>query len=169
MRNLLVFFSFAASACAARPPQTTTPVRYACGDAELTQTGEKLVVAWSDPSRATDVKLGWVDDAGRHYLAWPLSTTQVSTVEYVVPNDRHADATTRVYDTRMGTSSADWRLLSKDVCSARGGYNEALALFAGGHSMEDVAAKFGLKDSHEARALVHDAMISAQRRYYADR
>ncbi len=149
--------------------QVAYPIHYACDDAELTRVGDRLLVTARDPGSAGDIRLGWVDDDGSHYLAWPLSTTQVSTVEYVVPGDPKADATSRLYDTRTGTSAADWRLVHQETCSARAGYSAALTMFATGHSMADVATKFGLKDSDAARALVHDAMLSVTRRYYADR
>ena len=35
--------------------------------------------------------------------------------------------------------------------------------------MADVAARFGLSGTDEARELVHAAMLSMTRRYYADR
>jgi len=154
MRNLLLALSISAAACAARAPQSTMPYVYACGDTNVV------------PDLA---KLGWHDGDGNHYVTWPHSPVEVSAVEFVAPSDRRADAIENVYDTSSGTSKADWRLVRRQVCTARGGDSEVLARYAIGESLDKIASDLSLGNRDEARELVHHAMLSLQRRYFRDR
>ena len=174
MRNILsTILLLSLGACAARPaPHTTVPtVAYACDNSlQLAHEGKHLDVATRDAaSPPPAVQLGWVDDAGEHYVQWAVSPTQASSVEFVIPKDPHADAIARNYDTSQGSSRADWRLLTESTCAVHGGYTDALTRFAEGYSMDDIKSQLSLSDKAEARALVHDAMIKLQRRYYGDR
>jgi hypothetical protein len=45
----------------------------------------------------------------------------------------------------------------------------AMALFAAGESMPQITAELRLDSPAAARALVHDAMIAVQRRWFANR
>jgi hypothetical protein len=90
-------------------------------------------------------------------------------VEYVVPQDERADAIHRTYDTSRGASRDAWRLVSESTCTAERGYTAALWSFAKGASMDQLASELSLDGRREARALVHDALIKLQRRYYQDR
>jgi len=156
MRNLLLALSLGAAACGARAPRTTLPVQYSCGDGSV----------------APDVaatKLGWHDADGDHYVSWPQSPVDVSAVELVVPADPRQDAIERVYDTSSGTSKADWRLVRREVCTARGGDSDVLARYVIGESLDKIAADFSLGSRDEARELVHHALLAVQRRYFRDR
>ena len=44
--------------------------------------------------------------------------------------------------------------------------HDALTMFASGKSLGDIQKQLALADTTEARALVHDAMIELQRRYF---
>lgn len=172
MRNTMFTASILAlAACAGRPVQPTTPpIAYACDNTvQLAHEGTHLDIHSADLAAAAPVQLGWVDDAGQHFVQWPVATTQASSVEYVIPSDNRADAIARTYDTRQGSSKADWRLLSETTCAVHGGYTDALTRFAAGESMDSITSQLSLAGRGEARALVHDAMIKLQRRYYADR
>jgi hypothetical protein len=166
MRNTVLLLSVAA--CAAQPVHpTTTPVAYACDNSvQLAHDGKRLDIKSAADAGAPDVQLGWVDDAGDHYVDWPLGVTTASSVEYVIPHDQHADAIERHYDTRQGASRADWRLVSQSTCAVHGGYTDALTRFAAGASMDEIKTELSLADKEEARTLVHDAMIKLTRRYY---
>jgi hypothetical protein len=170
MRNfLLLSIIIGASACAARPSQPTLSVQYSCGDAQVVRQGDRLIVdapAGDNPLRPTS--LGWHDDDGDHFVSWPLSPTDVEAVELVVPADRHADAVQRVYDTSKGVSTADWRLTKRQTCTARGGYNDVLARFIKGASIDELASDLAM-DHDEARGMVHSALTSLQKRYWRDR
>jgi hypothetical protein len=113
-------------------------------------------------------KLGWRDDAGDHFVTWPVSPTDVRAVEVIVPHDPRQDATARYYDTSTGTSTSDWRLVRKQGCTARGGYNDALAHYLRGDSYAQLAAELALDGPDEARDMVHRALLSLQRRYFQE-
>lgn len=158
-----------AAACAARAPQATLPVHYACGDVELVHGTAGLVVhAPRDPD-ATARRSDWHDGAGDHFVTAPVSPIDRRAVEYIVPTDPRLDATERVYDTSNGSSTADWRVVDSQTCTAHGGYTDALARFMHGESLDEVARELALRDRAAARDLVHHALISLQHRYYADR
>jgi hypothetical protein len=156
MRHSLLVLVVGASACAARSSQVPTiPVanHYVC----------------SDGDRMQESKLGWSDDDGDHYVAsWPMSSTDVETVEYTIPRDNRADAIQHVWDTSKGRSRSEWRLLAREVCHAKGGYSDVLARFMSGESIDELSKELAV-DHDQARSLVHDALISAQRRYFRDR
>jgi hypothetical protein len=158
---LLLLAVAAASACAARAshPTLATTSTYACGDAAMTRSGNAI----------GSTRLGWHDDEGDHFVAWPLSPVDVEAVEIVVPNDPRQDAVRRVYDTSKGTSKADWRLLERQVCTARGGYSDVLARYLRGESLDQLANELALGNRDDARAAVHTAMLALQKRYYRDR
>jgi len=163
MRNFLMFAVIAgASACAARAPQPTVPTSYACGEQEVTRLGDKLTVAHAD---AAPARRGWHDDEGDHFVTWPISPTDVEAVEYVVPSDRRADAVQRFYDASKGTSTADWRLVRREVCTAQGGYNDALARWMKGATLDEVASSLSLSDRDEARTMVRSALMKLQKKY----
>jgi hypothetical protein len=168
MRNFVVLALVGTAACTARPSSPTTPIRYSCGDSEVVRNGDSLLVGKAAPPKA-DTKLGWHDDEGDHFVQWPTSVTDVETVEYVVPGDPRLDAVQRVYDTTNGSSTADWRLVQRQVCMAEGGYNDALARFMKGASLEELTSQLALRDRDEARGLVHRALITLQQRYWKDR
>lgn len=173
MRNLLLVSLLGATACGARAPRVTLPVEYTCGDSSIVRRDDRLDVR--EPSATTAglrsgaARLGWRDDAGEHFVTWPMSPTDIDAIEFVVPADPRLDATMRVYDTSTGNSTADWRLVRRDVCTARGGYNDALARYLRGESYDQVAAELQLGDRDEARDLVHRGMLALQRKYFRDR
>jgi hypothetical protein len=153
-------------ACAAAMPQPKAPTAYSCDDAKFVDDGRQLNVVNGPPA---SVGLGWADDEGRHYVRWPTSVTDKENVEYVIPNDRFADAVVHHYDTRQGSAKQDWLLMNSTVCPANGGYSDALTRFAHGDSIDDIQKALSLVDKTEARKLVYEAMIKLQRRYWKDR
>jgi hypothetical protein len=155
------------SACAARPAARTVPVRYACGDAIVVRTGEQLLVDASAPVAPT--ALGWRDDDGDHFVAWPHATTDVEAVEYVMPSDPRLDAIEKRYDATPGYARSDWRLLDKRVCRAEGGYTDALARWMNGDSLDEVARDLELGGRKDARKFVRKALVSLQKQYLSDR
>jgi hypothetical protein len=170
MRNTMILTTLTLTACAAHPAQPTMHLAYMCDAVELAHEGTHLDVhAQGATAAPSGVQLGWVDADGQHYVQWPLVATQRTSIEYVIPKDRYADAVALTYDTTAGQSKADWTLVGEATCKAKGGYTDALTRFAAGASMDDIQAAFQLTDKSEARELVHDAMIKLQRRYYGDR
>ena len=99
---------------------------------------------------------------------WPLSPTDSSATEYIMPSDPKADAVERVYDTSRGSSTADWRLLTRRSCTAHGGYNDALARWMRGETIDDVAHDLSI-DRDEASGMVKRALTSLQTRYWRER
>jgi len=169
MTNQLTLMAIlvAASACAGTAHRSTSPVRYACGDSAVVRTGESLRIDADAPLAPT--QLGWSDDAGDHFVTWPNSVTDVEAVEYVVPHDARKDAVVKRYDASAGYSSSDWRLLDKQVCRAEGGYNDALARWMNGDSLDKVAKDLSLDDRGHARQLVRKALAQLQKQYFNDR
>jgi hypothetical protein len=152
------------AACAARAPQTTiATVRYACGNAQIERVGDQLHLGLG----AMPASLGWHDDEGDHFVSWPQSTTDVVATEYVIPADRRKDAVEKHYDTSAGYSTTDWRLVRKQSCRAEGGYNDALARFMDGASIDEVARQLDLANPGDARKLVRQAIHSLQKKYLA--
>jgi hypothetical protein len=175
-RFLLIAIAFA-SACASHPQRTTTPVRYACGDTVVFRAGERLTVdvrtaaastAPVDTQRLGPAQLGWSDDDADHFVTWPQATTDVEAIEYVVPHDNRRDAVEKRYDASAGYSSSDWRLLDKRVCRAEGGYNDVLARWMNGDSLDKVASDLDLERA-AARQLVRKALAQLQKQYFRDR
>lgn len=167
MRKLLLFLLVGASACAARASRPTVPVQYACGDVAIVRQGATLA-----PIARTDVQpthLGWSDHDGDHFVAWPVSPVAVEAVEFVVPNDPRQDAMRRVYDTSKGASTADWRLLERQVCTAHGGYSDVLARYLRGDTLDQLAKDLTRGDRDAARNIVRLAMVTLQKRYFRDR
>ena len=166
-RFMILAIAFAASACAGSR-RSTIPVRYACGETTVVRSGEKLTVDVAGrPSGPT--QLGWSDDDGDHFVTWPQATTDLEAIEYVVPHDHRKDAIEKRYDASAGYSSTDWRLLDKRVCRAEGGYNDALARWMNGDSLEKVAEDLALDDRSTARTLVRKALAQLQKQYMRDR
>jgi hypothetical protein len=132
---------------------------YACADTAIARNGDAIA----------GTRLGWHDDEGDHFVAWPLSPIDVDAVEIVVPNDPRMDAVRRVYDTSKGSSKADWRLVRRQVCTAKGGYSDLLARYLRGESLDQLAHELALGDRDDARDAVHEAMLTLQRRYFRDR
>jgi hypothetical protein len=166
MRDLLLILTLGATACTARASRSTLPVQYSCGDVAVTRDVTGLHIG-NEPA-ANRIRLRWSDSSGDHFVASPQSPSEAAAIEVVVPTDNRADATERVYDTSTGTSMADWRLLKLQVCTAHGGYTDALTRFAKGADFDQVANDLSL-GRNEARGLVHRAMLDLQRRYYANR
>jgi hypothetical protein len=165
MRNFLVVTLVAASACAARtakPP--TMPVQYSCGETAVTRDGSEMrTSAQGEVSR-----LSWRDDRGEHFISWPLSPTDRNAVELIVPEDPRQDAVQHTYDTTFGSSTADWRLLDSRTCTARGGYNDVLARYMRGDSIDELTLEVGLSSRDETRAVLRKALVSLQKRYWRD-
>jgi hypothetical protein len=132
---------------------------YACGDTAIARSGDAI----------GGTRLGWRDDDGDHFVAWPVSPVDIDAVEIVVPSDPRMDAVRRVYDTSKGTSKADWRLVGRQVCTAKGGYSDVLARYLRGESLDQLARELALGNRDDARDAVHAAMLALQRRYYRDR
>lgn len=171
-----------APACASSGHRTTTSpstsMRYACGNATVTRTGTKLTVdvrtaAASNGDIDSDVlgpaQLGWSDDDGDHFVTWPRATTDVEAVEYVVPHDTRKDAIAKRYDASAGYASSDWRLLAQRVCRAEGGYNDVLARWMNGDSLDTLARELDLGDRRNARAIVRTALRQLEVQYYRER
>ncbi len=174
MRNLLLLVcSLGAAACAARAPYPTLDVEYACRDADVVRHHDRLEVREASASAgavgSSSMRLVSRDDSGEHFLTWPVSPTERDAIEFVLPVDPHQDATMRVYDASTGNSTADWRVVRNDTCTARGGYNDALERYLRGESYTQLAAELNLSGRDEARELVHRAMLALQRRYFRDR
>jgi len=180
MTNRFIFLAIAfASACASNSHQRSTiATRYACGDTMVLRSGERLTVdirtaaasnAAVDTQKLGPAQLGWSDDDADHFVTWPTATTDVEAVEYVVPHDVRKDAVEKRYDASAGYSSSDWRLLDKRVCRAEGGYNDVLARWMNGDSLEKVARELDLEDKGTARAIVRKALAQLQKQYYRDR
>ncbi|MBV8757018.1 MAG: hypothetical protein JO257_07080 [Deltaproteobacteria bacterium] len=162
MRNLLVLVLVTASACAARAPRSTFTAEYSCGSSEMVRDGG-AVRAGSSESR-----LAYSDDAGDHYISWPLSPTDRSATEFIIPSNPREDAIQRTYDATRGPSTADWRLVHKQTCTARGGYNDALARWMAGETIDTIAGELAI-GRDEAKQVVREALMSAQTRYWKER
>ncbi|HEY5927110.1 MAG TPA: hypothetical protein VIV11_35725 [Kofleriaceae bacterium] len=166
MRQFLLVILVGASACAARgSKQPTMPVHYACGDSAVTRDGVEMRSS-AEPGEIS--RLSWRDDQGEHFVTWPLSPTDRAATEFVVPNDPRQDAVQHTYDTTFGSSTADWRLLDKQVCTARGGYNDVLARYMRGESIDELTRETGLTSRDETRAVLRKALVSLQKRYWRD-
>ena len=164
MRNVLFLLVIGASACAARAPQTTLHAEYTCGDMPITRDGSEVRSATPDVLG----RLSWRDDAGDHFVAWPASPTDRNAVEFVMPSDPQQDGQAKKYDTTFGASTTDWRLTEKHTCRAKLGYNEVLARYLAGESIEQLAAASGVS-REDTRTQIRKAMVSLQRRYWRDR
>jgi hypothetical protein len=155
MRKYLLLLVVGASACASRAAHPTFAAHptYTCGDGALALNGTRV---------------GWHDEAGDHFVAWPVSPTDVEAVEVVVPGDPREDAVRMVYDTSKGSSRADWKLLKREMCTVKGGYSDVLARYLRGESLDQLSADLALGNRDDAKAAVHTAMLQLQRRYYTD-
>lgn len=165
MRKFLLVILVGASACAARTSQPTLPVNYACGEATVTRNGIEMR---SSATPGEISRLSWHDDKGEHFVTWPLSPTDRTATEFVVPGDPRQDAVQHTYDTTFGSSTADWRLTDKKVCTAQGGYNDMLARYMRGESIEDLTRDVGLASTDETRAVLRKALVSLQKKYWRD-
>jgi len=165
MRKLLLVILAGVSACAPRTARhPTTPVQYSCGDTAVTRDGSEVRTS----ARGEVGRLSWRDDSGEHFIAWPLSPTDRNAVEIVVPADPRQDAIQRTYDTTFGSSTADWRLVKSQTCTARGGYNDVLARYMRGDSIDELTRDIGLSSRDETRAVLRKAIVSLQKRYWRD-
>jgi hypothetical protein len=167
MRKFLLVILVGASACAARSSsqQTTIPVHYACGDAAVTRDGVEIRSA-ATPGEIS--RLSWRDDRGEHFVTWPLSPTDRSATEFIVPADPRQDAMQKTYDTTFGSSTSDWRPVTETVCTARGGYNDVLTRYMRGESIDDLTRDVGLTSRDETRAVLRKALVSLQKKYWRD-
>ena len=165
MRNVLFVLVAGASACAARAPQSTFHAEYSCGDTAAVRDGTEI----RSPSHDAPSRLSWSDTAGDHYVSWPVSPTDRSAIEFVVPVDPNQDAVQHTYDTTFGSSTTDWRLVSKKTCTVRGGYNDALARYMRGESIDEMTQEMGTGDRDETRARIRKALTAVERRYSRER
>lgn len=165
MRNVLFLLVVGAAACAARTSQPTLHAEYTCGDVAVTRNGSEIRTGTSGEL----ARLSWHDDAGEHFVAWPISPTDRDAVELVIPSDPRQDAVQHTYDTTFGSSTGDWRLVNKRVCLAKGGYSDLLARYTRGESIEDLTTDIGATSVDETRGLLRKALVSLQRRYWRDR
>ncbi len=170
MREQLILLSLlVAGACAGRSTPTTPngshamTSTYAC-DQQLVKREAGSVFAGADSRLA----MAFQDTAGDHFVAFPETPTSTRAVEYVLPQDRRADAIERVYDTTRGQSRADWRVVDENVCVVKGGYSDAFFRFANGSTMDDVASALGLQNRIEARKLIKEGMRAATVRFHRE-
>ena len=152
MRPLLLVAVLAA--CASHTAHPIIPNQYACGDLAIVRDARGIAATGA----AAATRLGWSDDDGDHYVSWPVSPIAVEAVELVVPTDPRQDAVRRVYDTSKGSSRVDWRLVARQICTAHGGYSEALARYVHGDSLDRVG-----------RDAVQRALLALEQRYIHDR
>ena len=162
MRNILLLVLVTASACAARAPRSTFTAEYSCGSSQIVRDGSAVRTG------SAESRLAWSDDAGDHYVSWPLSTTDRSATEFVIPSNPKEDAIQRTYDTTRGPSTADWRLVNKQTCTVHGGYNDALSRWMAGETIDTIAQELSL-DRDEAKQVVRKALMTAQTRYWNER
>ena len=155
MRKYLLLLVVGASACAARAshPTLATRTTYTCAGRPLALDGARV---------------GWHDEAGDHYVAWPVSPTDIEAVEVVVPSDPRQDAVRMVYDTSKGSSRADWKLLEREMCTVKAGYSDVVARYLRGESIDQLATELAL-DREDAKAAVRTGMLALEKRYYHDR
>ncbi len=162
MRNMLFLVVITASACAARAPRSTFSAEYSCGSSEMVRDTTAVRTG------SAETRLAYSDDAGDHYINYPLSTTDRSATEFVIPSNPKEDAIQRTYDTTRGPSTADWRLVHKQTCTVHGGYNDALARWMAGETIDTIAQELSI-DRDEAKQVVRQALMSAQTRYWRER
>lgn len=162
MRNMQLLVLVAVAACGARAPRSTFSAEYSCGDAAIVRDGSAVRTG------SAESRLAWSDDAGDHYVSWPLSTTDRSATEFIIPSDPKADAIQRTYDTTRGPSTADWRLVHNRTCTVHGGYNDALGRWMAGESIDTIAEELSI-GRDEAKQVVRQALMSAQTRYWRER
>ena len=167
MRNFLLVILVGASACAARSSQTSTlpTTRYVCGDDLVTRDGTEMR-STAKPGEIS--RMSWRDSKGEHFVTWPLSPTDRAATEFVVPSDPRQDAMQLTYDTTFGSSTADWRLTDTKSCTARGGYNDVLARYMAGESIDDLTVSVGLSSRDETRTMLRRALTALQKRYWRD-
>jgi len=162
MRNMLLLVIVTASACAARSPRSTFSAEYNCGDTQMVRDSGAVRMG------AAETRLAYSDDVGDHYINLPLAPTDRATTEFVIPVDRKEDAVQREYDTTRGPSTADWRLVQKRTCTARGGYNDVVSRWMAGETIDTVAKELSI-DREEAKHAIRQALMSAQTRYWRER
>jgi hypothetical protein len=163
MRQLLLL-ALATSACVAHPKRPAVPTEYACSDYSLVRNGAEM----KSTTTGLISKLSWRDADGEHFVAWPQTPTDRDAIEIVVPVDPMQDATQRNYDTTFGSSTADWRMTHKQVCTARGGYNDILVRYVKGETLDHLAEALSLDSRDDARVLLRMALTNVQRRYLRD-
>ena len=161
----LILLALVTAACTPRPKAPTTPTEYVCEGYSLMRDGSEVKA--SDGNLVG--KLSWRDDAGEHFVAWPATPTDREAVEIVIPQDARADAMHRTYDTTFGSSTADWRLKTKQSCTARDGYSDILTRYIKGESLDDLTASLSLESNAQTKMLLRRAMAAVQHRYYYDR
>lgn len=164
MRNILLL-ALVTAACAPQPKRPVSPSEYVCAGYSVMRNGSELKTS----DRGIVGRLSWRDSAGEHFVTWPQTPTDRDAIEFVIPTDTMQDAVERTYDTTFGSTTADWRLKSKQVCTARGGYNDVLARYVRGESVAELTQSLSLTNHDETRQLIRKALIAVQRRYYRDR
>jgi hypothetical protein len=161
----LILLALVTAACTPRPKAPTKPTEYVCSNYSLMRDGSEV--------KATDGnfvgRLSWRDDSGEHFVAWPETPTDREAVEIVIPADARQDALHRTYDTTFGSSTADWRLKTKQNCTARDGYSEILTRYIRGESLDQLTASLSLESNDQTKMLLRRAMASVQHRYYYER
>ena len=152
-----------AAACGGRVHESTLPsISYTCGEDSVVRDSHGVFSS----HESKQLGMGWRDDEGDHFVEWPRRTTTMEALEYVMPADRHSDAIARVYDTSQGGSRVDWRLKHKTVCTATGGYSDALARYVNGASFDEVAKDLSLPGRSAARDLIQRALRKVQKRLH---
>ena len=163
----LILLALVTAACMPPSPHTpTTPTEYVCSGDSFVRDGSSEIK--STPGDIVG-HLSWRDGSGEHYVAWPATPTDREAVEIVIPQDPRQDAQRRTYDTTFGSSTADWRLKSKQSCTAHDGYNDVLTRYIKGESIDDITHSLALESNAETRVLLKRAMASVQHRYFVER
>jgi hypothetical protein len=163
MRKLLLLALFTA-ACTPHPRSPSAPTQYTCSSYSIMLNGSEL----TSSDGALLGRAGWQSSDGMHYVAWPATASSHEATEFVIPNDPRQDAMRRTYDTTFGSSTADWRVTKKEMCTAPGGYNDILTRYIQGESLDDLTKSLALENRDETRILIRRAMTSLQHRYWRD-
>ena len=165
MRSLRALVLVSLGACAAKPPRAEFPVTYQCDGFSIVRDGNGVKAPQVDNA----APVAWRDNAGEHFVSWPVAPTDRRATEVIIPSDPRQDAHYRSYDTTFGTSTSDWRLDATQVCTARGGYNDLLARYIRGESLEDLTRSLAFDDREQTRSLIQKAIVTLNRRYWHDR
>ncbi|HUS32590.1 MAG TPA: hypothetical protein VMZ53_29010 [Kofleriaceae bacterium] len=160
----LILLALVTAACTPRPKAPTKPTEYVCEGYSLMRDGSEVKA--SDGNLVG--RLSWRDSTGEHFVAWPTTPTDREAIEIVIPSDPRQDAMHRIYDTTFGSSTADWRLKSRQTCTARDGYSDILTRYIKGETLDDLTTSLALDSNDETRVLLRRAMASLNHRYWRD-
>ena len=159
----LISLALTIAACAPQPQFPSTPTQYACGDTAFIRHGSEVKMSGSDEVFALERS----DSTGDHFITGQPGDPIV--MELVVPSDPRLDARARTYDATAGAPAGSSRALTERTCTAAGGYNDVLARYIKGESMDSLTKQLAFESNEETRAVIHRAMVSLQRRYFRDR